>query len=80
MMSFQSRTRAPRARHAQRSQAEAADEQPQAPVGAPPARKGAEPRPGWSSSSLELLDGLEVTEQVPLDELPPEWADRLSRR
>ena len=31
----------------------------------------------WHASSLELREGLEVTEHVSLDTLPAEWADSL---
>ena len=79
MMSFQPRSRTPRTRSSVRDDSEAAADE-QAPADERAGRKHGQLRPGWSSSSLELLDGLDVTEQVPLDELPPEWADRLSRR
>jgi hypothetical protein len=34
---------------------------------------------GWHASSIELREGLEVTENLPLDSLPAEWADSLPR-
>ena len=37
-------------------------------------------RDGWYSSSLELMDGLEVTEDVPLDALPTDWTDPFADR
>ena len=80
MMSFQSRPRVPRTRSAQRSESEAVDRPAQTPMRDAPARKRVGSTPGWSSSSLELMEGLEVNEEVPLDQLPAEWADRLRRR
>ena len=80
MMSFQSRPRVPRTRSAQRSESEAVDRAAQTPARAAPARNRVGSTPGWSSSSLELMEGLEVNEEVPLDQLPAEWADRLRRR
>lgn len=35
---------------------------------------------GWHDSSNELRRGLEVTENVPLDALPPEWLAPPPRR
>jgi hypothetical protein len=34
---------------------------------------------GWHASSIELREGLEVTENLSLDSLPAEWADSLPR-
>jgi hypothetical protein len=35
---------------------------------------------GWYASTLELRLGLDVTEDVPADQWPPELLDRLSAR
>jgi hypothetical protein len=76
MMSFQSRPRGTRPRPGPRADAPAAETPAVAPENAPAAAN--DMLPGWHASSMDLRDGLEVTEHASLDSLPPEWADTLT--
>jgi hypothetical protein len=80
MMSFQHR-RDGRARVVRRQDDAACnDEAPRAPAAEAPAVVRLELARGWDASSLDLLEGLEVTEHASLDTLPAEFADSLRRR
>jgi hypothetical protein len=50
---------------------------PDGAFGASPKGADAADGAGWHASSIELREGLEVTENLPLDSLPAEWADSL---
>jgi hypothetical protein len=75
MLSFPLRSRSARANVKRPVVPDAADSfMPGAQAGV------AQSRDGWYSSSLELMAGLEVTEDVPLEGLPADWTARFGER
>lgn len=75
MLSFPLRSRSARAQAKRPVAREGADSiMPGAQAGVGPSRDG------WYSSSLELMAGLEVTEDVPLEGLPADWTARFGER
>ena len=81
MMSFQYRQRDGRARSARRNAESGFGQQPHEPAEQAPEAVGkVEVARGWDASSLDLLEGLDVTEHASLDTLPAEFADSLRRR